>query len=278
MQMTVDGRMEWTKLYRILDDQLDAMHVRFVTKRYPRHAHEHYVIGIVRQGVQAYSYQNSKVVSSAGEVFVIDAEEPHTGHSATGASYELNLLYPTPRLFSRLAVDPGDREFVPHFKDATLRDPALEAKLLGCHDLIERGAPRAEYEACVLDALTLMAIKHAASPPRLRSRARESQRIRQARDFIEQNYAADISLMSLAALVGVSYHYFARAFEREVGLPPHTYIENVRVRKACELLRRGEPLVTTALEAGFGDQAHFTRRFKRFLGVTPGQYAKSRII
>jgi transcriptional regulator GlxA family with amidase domain len=95
-----------------------------------------------------------------------------------------------------------------------------------------------------------------------------------AREYMETHFAEDVTIAKLAALVSLSPFYFARAFEREIGLPPHAYLESIRIRKACELLDQGYTLVSTALSAGYVDQSHLTHRFKRILGVTPGQYVR----
>lgn len=95
---------------------------------------------------------------------------------------------------------------------------------------------------------------------------------------MEANFADDISLSRLANLVSLSPYYLVRAFERQTGIPPHAYFEAVRVRKAREFLDLGETLVSAALGAGYSDQSHLTHRFKRFLGITPGQYVRVRRI
>ena len=92
---------------------------------------------------------------------------------------------------------------------------------------------------------------------------------------MQAHFAEDVSLSKLASVVSLSPYYFARAFEKEVGLPPHAYLENVRIRKACEFLDRGFTVVSAALSAGYVDQSHLTHRFKRFLGTTPGQYVQN---
>jgi len=56
------------------------------------------------------------------------------------------------------------------------------------------------------------------------------------------------------------------------GLTPHTYLTQIRLRAARELLRRGSPLAEAALAAGFYDQSALHRHFKRAYAITPRQY------
>jgi len=98
--------------------------------------------------------------------------------------------------------------------------------------------------------------------------------VRAAREYIETHFAEDVTIPKLATLVSLSPFYFARAFEKEIGLPPHAYLESIRIRKACELLDQGHTVVSAALSAGYVDQSHLTHRFKRILGITPGQYVQ----
>ncbi|MCA9915370.1 MAG: helix-turn-helix transcriptional regulator, partial [Anaerolineae bacterium] len=65
-----------------------------------------------------------------------------------------------------------------------------------------------------------------------------------------------------------------RVFHDEVGMPPYTYLESVRIRHAQQLIAAGRPLIDVALDVGFSSQSNFTRHFKRIIGVTPGQYAQ----
>ena len=69
-----------------------------------------------------------------------------------------------------------------------------------------------------------------------------------------------------------------RVFHHEVGLPPHAYLASIRVRRAQDLLAAGAPIVDVAYATGFSSQSHLTNTFKRFIGVTPNQYAHQRKI
>jgi AraC-like DNA-binding protein len=67
-----------------------------------------------------------------------------------------------------------------------------------------------------------------------------------------------------------------RAFRDETGLPPHAYLNQLRVRRARRLLDGGLAPALVAVQAGFADQAHLTRHFKRVVGLPPGAYQRER--
>lgn len=99
-----------------------------------------------------------------------------------------------------------------------------------------------------------------------------SARVRDVIAHIEANYSAAIPLEHLAAIANVGVIRLITSFRREVGIPPHRYQCDVRVRAAQAMLRRGVTPAVAALEAGFFDQSHLTRHFKRVCGSTPGKY------
>jgi AraC-like DNA-binding protein len=71
----------------------------------------------------------------------------------------------------------------------------------------------------------------------------------------------------------VSRFHFIRAFRDAFGLPPHAYINQVRLQHARKLLLAGESVGIAATESGFYDQSRLSHFFKRAYGVTPAHYA-----
>jgi AraC family transcriptional regulator len=97
----------------------------------------------------------------------------------------------------------------------------------------------------------------------------------EAVQLIEQNYAGDLTLSEMAAAVHLSPFHLARVFKRALGVSPHQYLIQVRVNNARALLSAGSgqrSLAEIATAAGFADQSHLTRHFKRITGVTPSQF------
>jgi AraC-like DNA-binding protein len=98
------------------------------------------------------------------------------------------------------------------------------------------------------------------------------------RDYLEAHLDEDLNLDELAGVAGLDRFALARAFRRAYGVPPYAYLTSRRIAAAKRELAGAEPLAEVALACGFYDQSHFSRTFKAWTGVTPGQYrAASRL-
>ena len=93
-------------------------------------------------------------------------------------------------------------------------------------------------------------------------------------DLLHADYATPLTLAGVAARVGVHPVHLSRAFRQRFGQTLGEYVNRLRVRSACEQLRRARPpaLVEVALMTGFADQSHLCRVFKRLVGCSPGRY------
>jgi AraC family transcriptional regulator len=94
--------------------------------------------------------------------------------------------------------------------------------------------------------------------------------LRRAEEFLRATFPTPVSLRVVAAEVGVHPVYLARVFRRRHGCSVHEYLLALRLAEAGQsILHRGRPLAEAALAAGFSDQAHLCRCFRREFGVTP---------
>ncbi len=94
--------------------------------------------------------------------------------------------------------------------------------------------------------------------------------------YVEANLASKMDIDSLANGVALSRSHFSRAFKHSVGMSPMEYVVVRRVERAKTMISgTREPLAEIALACGFADQAHFNRRFRDVVGVTPGRWRRS---
>ena len=100
---------------------------------------------------------------------------------------------------------------------------------------------------------------------------------RRVLELMDAHLDSNMSVQFLADEVGLSPAHFARAFKETLGVAPHQYLLHLRLERSRRMLdAENATLADVAQRAGFADQAHFTRFFKREYGVTPGIVLKSR--
>jgi AraC-like DNA-binding protein len=97
--------------------------------------------------------------------------------------------------------------------------------------------------------------------------------VERGRDFL-RSWLTIVQSSEVEAVTGLDRYQFARQFHAVYGTSPYRYSLMQRLDVARGWLRDTRPLAETALDAGFADQAHFTRTFKAAFGMTPGRYVK----
>ena len=93
--------------------------------------------------------------------------------------------------------------------------------------------------------------------------------LERVQDWVSLAQTARYRVEDLAALCSVSRRQLERQFAKRLGTPPHAWLNDLRLGRACELLLHGYYVKAAALEVGFRDASHFCRAFKLRYGVTP---------
>lgn len=97
--------------------------------------------------------------------------------------------------------------------------------------------------------------------------------IKEALNYIEQNFQNDISVENIASFCGLNRTYFGRIFKETVGKSPQQFLLSYRMAKAAELLKLTELSISDIGNAvGYPNQLHFSRAFKNVYGVSPREW------
>ena len=105
--------------------------------------------------------------------------------------------------------------------------------------------------------------------------ARHAGLIQQCIQHISTHYAEHLTLEDTAHAIALSPDYLSRIFSQETGTTFSQYLNNVRIKKAKELIRRGGIRLTDISQmVGYDDQSYFTKVFRRTAGITPSEYSK----
>ena len=104
-------------------------------------------------------------------------------------------------------------------------------------------------------------------------------KLQQVREYINAHLYQNLKLVELAAIAQMSPYHFLRLFKQSMGVTPHQYILQCRIKQAKYLLLHSQLSITDiAVRVGFCDQSHLTRCFKRVVGVTPKQLLQARLV
>lgn len=133
------------------------------------------------------------------------------------------------------------------------------------------------------NALEILHIERRRSGTELQSRmpisiaSRQDRRIRASLLYMEQCLDERIEIYSVARKVGVSRRQLERIFAEKAGTSPKEALTKIRMNRACTLLKRTtQPVIDVALEVGFENGSHFTKKFRETVGVTPSSFRRQK--
>ena len=106
-------------------------------------------------------------------------------------------------------------------------------------------------------------------------RKKQLERLNTVLNYIQANYTRQISNRELADVIHLSEDRFNHLFKESMDMPPLQYINEIRIKKAMNLLKRKEGTVAEIAESvGFTDYNHFGRQFRRYYGCNPSEILK----
>ncbi len=266
---------EWTKIWHNTHLDVGLLHAHYIQHAYPRHSHDYYVISLIERGRQSFTHKGIKHLTPPGGIILINPGEVHTGEAVDEQGFEMRSIYPTTTHMEIAVFElTGHHEALPFFNNVRVDHSWAMRSVLSLHRSISQEASTLEYESRFIWTLAQLIKRYADISSTEQKAVNEKKAIQMAIHYIEEFFAQGVSLNELAQHVALSPYYFLRVFCAEVGMPPYTYLESVRIRHAQRLIESGKSLAEVAIEVGFSSQSHLTRSFKKIIGATPGQYAQ----
>jgi AraC-like DNA-binding protein len=252
-----------------------VLRARYVRQAFPRHFHDTYVVCVDERGAHASWYRGANVVVPERTVCVVPPGEVHTGRGVPGSPWHYRAVYPGVDLMATLAWEaglPGTEARVP--RSLYVSDPDLADAFVRAHHRLEADPDPLAAESGMVEVLGTLLRRHGSTSCPRPALPLPASCARVLVEYLRDRFAERITLDELARATGLSRYAVLRVFRREVGIPPHQFLTQLRVDRAKALLRAGRSLAAVAQQVGFADQSHLTRHFRRLVGVTPGVFAR----
>ncbi|MDQ0590482.1 AraC family transcriptional regulator [Variovorax paradoxus] len=258
---------------------MDMLHADFTTHEYAPHVHHSYVIAVTETGGAEFKSRGRTGMAHQQALLVFNPAEPHSGRMGGSARWRYRAVY---------LAEPGIRHLMAtlgidqprYFGSNTFDDPDLIASFLELHRAFDgHGAqwdPLRQQELFVHSFGTLFH-SHAQPGQRVLQAPTDARVLAPVLELLRDAFSERLTLEQMAAAARLTPFQLIGAFNRTIGLTPHTYLTQLRLRAAIRHLADGRPLIEAAIASGFYDQSALTRHFKRTFGMTPLQYVRARI-
>lgn len=233
------------------NNTIDVVLLNNVYTAYPLHTHaEHYTMGIVVDGEIIIETTTEKNVCKSDNIFIIPMDVPHSIQPSSGSSY--TMLSVCIHQDYLICTDIDDIK--------TMIGRKL-SQLLGEKEIVAR------YSELLSEGLLLLLAN------KIKDITNDSYSKDVKRKIVEVPEAI-ISIKDMSDEICISSFHMIRQFKKEIGLTPHQFQIQCRIRKAQKMLISNRKIAEVALDTGFCDQSHFVRCFKKIVGMTPASYQK----
>ena len=245
----------------------------------PRHEHLENFVHVVLHGSVKYQ------VLTRGKVFEFAAIPGTTFVLPQGTIDELRWKGAThriavaihPNLLVNALDETAHERNIELTENWNLTDPNIMALLLAMRADLDSGSPAGRlYGESLANTLAVYLLNrytaHRYTPIAYRG-GLPGYRLRRVLDYIGDNLADDLSLSELAAVAGMSPHYFTEMFRKSTGHAPHRYVLLQRIERAkLGLCDTRSSVLEVGLDAGFQNLSHFARMFRKFVGTSPSGF------
>ncbi|TLS52684.1 helix-turn-helix domain-containing protein [Paenibacillus antri] len=256
------------------------------------HMHDYVQLAYVRKGMCHHRMMSKSLTVSQGELFIITPGTEHSFSAIEEKDFELVLIDFAPSVLDGLLgpmkdalepyLTPGGASAAHSWLHVGKTKQTLVLQLLQeMQEEYEAKEPGFEYSIRLSLVKLLMVVereyrKIGRRPPNRMAAAADRQPIEEVRRYIHDNYSQDIPLEHGAYLANMAPAYFSHVFKKETGQSFIDYVNEVRIERAMELIRRDSLTITQiGFQVGYRHLSHFIRTFKKRTGITPTEYKKT---
>lgn len=261
--------MEQRTVHFDSDLLVEAYQFKGIKQEFPNHFHEFYVVGFIEKGCRFLSCNHKEYHVDKNDLLLINPYDNHFCRQIGTEALDYRSIHINPERMKRLSEVIIGKDRLPVFRENVIPNYTGVQELKKLHQLISTKEDSLEKETYFTlfleDILKQYADYGLTEPVNILG-------IDQLCSYIEAHYAEKLSLELLSQLSHMNQFTLIRHFTKVKGVTPHQYLTTIRVGEAKKLLEQGAAPIEVALNTGFSDQSHFSRKFKNLIGVTPKQY------
>lgn len=234
--------------------------------QFTNHFHDTYTIGITHNGMFKSIHEHKASLAYPLSARIITPGEVHCGDSH---AWQYTNFYPSVTLLSDLYEQMYGERKMPIFHTHIIQDIMLYEKLVAFFKSVYDHEETMCSESKLIHALSYLIAHYTDNTAPSPLKYDDKKNFSIVVEYIHEHLEGEISLQELSRIAQLSKYHFLRLFKNHTGLTPHQYIMAERIYRAKKLILKGESLSLAGLHAGFSDQSHFIRSFRKIYGYSP---------
>lgn len=236
-----------------------------VSHSFSEHFHHSATIGLITAGEASVTISKAcRTVSKMG-IYLINPDEIH---EISGCGIDYSAISVDKVILTK--VTGADN---PVFKTPFIENEKTASQMADClKTLTGKRSIAAEKQESLLNLLAALPFTESDTTPA------QNKNIDESLKYIREHFTENIDLQILSDVSSLSLFHFIRVFRRQTGLSPFEFIIQLRIKEACRKLTITKNIADVAADCGFYDQSHFTKYFKKHVGISPKRYINSNTI
>ena len=254
-------------------NHIEARFSHYNQSTFKKHFHDTYAIGVVEQGISSFFYRDTVKSIREGDISLINPGEVHACNPSPNSVLVYRMFYVNTELIQEITFDiSGKHQGLPYFREAIVQDSQLYHSLIKLYTTLSESESKLEKDSLIHEVLSQLILRYSDQQEHIELPEKPFKAIQRAHEYLMEHLSQNTPLYTLSSVAGLSAYHLLRVFRDHFGLPPHAFQIQQRINLAQKMLADGVPIVQVALEVGFSDQSHFTKKFKSLVGATPRQY------
>lgn len=237
---------------------------------YDKHNHETFSIGSIMSGQASCWTSRGYESTGHGCVVMFNPQETHACNPQEASEWAYQMLYVQPEWLAGIQKENGqslNHDFQ-NYGATVSENKTIYHNLNSVFRTLTSNQDILLKESTLIEFFADLPTGAHTEPSALK----QNQRLQMALEFIADNCTQELDLKQIFEAAHLSRSYLIRAFKQKFGFTPHAFMVNQRIHFAQKQLKQGNSIAQAATNAGFADQAHFQRTFKRMVAATPRQY------
>jgi AraC-like DNA-binding protein len=253
---------------------LSCLCADFTAHDYAPHSHDALVIAVTEAGGAEFRSRGEVHEATTSQLLVFNPAEPHSGRMARSRRWRYRGLYLNEAALDILAQTLGI-DSIPYFTTNIFFDHDLITSFLELHRSLQQRGDALLTGELLADSFGRLFRRHGAGGARVPTASRDHPAVTRVQALMRERHREPLTLEEIGNSVGLTPFQLISLFKRTVGLTPHAWLVQLRLKAAIGEMQAGTSLAEAALAAGFYDQSALTSHFKRAFGITPLQWVRA---